>query len=431
MLITRSNPQVPVNLAKSAPTLGAKATLTYEKPSAPPADVFKKSVTSAAYAAGGALGGLALGAVSGEVMSRLTQNEIFSTFGGGVGAIGGAATSLALSLSNEPVSMARTFGSWAGASVGATGGMYAMGGIGTALASHGAAALFGTEGALLGAVGLGLAGAGVAFAGADGKVATIAKSAGKAGAGALVGLAAGGFVQALLSNVTIFAPIANSAPFVGAATLGLVGLQTELNKGWVLGGDYKPDHPTFDTVFRTGFGAAIGCGLGSAMGVVLYGAGASAAYATAGPLLGAAVGAAVKYGEAKHNKLANDLAVTGVLAGSGALVGDLVGHGLTALTGQPVFQMMGVAAGAVMGGTLTLDAQKRVNKYVAPVAAGLTAGTLTGTLLGVGLTAITGHSAYQVAGSAIGLAAGLLAGLAGGAHRGEATPAANQGSRPE
>ncbi len=380
-------------------------------------DTFKKTVTGAAYATGGALGGMALGAVTGEVMSHLTQNELFSTFGGGVGAIGGAATTLALSLSNEPVSVARTFGAWAGSSAGAAGGMYVLGGVGRMLAEGGASALFGTHGALFGALGAGVAGAGIAFAGDNGKVGTIVKSAAKASTGVLTGAIAGGIAQSIASNYSHLAPLGASAPIVGAAFLGLVGVQNEINKGWANGYDYKARSQTLDTVTKSALGGTIGYGAGFLAGAVGHTMTGAAGYSAILPVVAAGVGAVGALGSIKSSETLIDLAYAGGATGMAGVVGDLVGRGLTALTGQTAFTYLGAAAGAATGATSTLATQGYLkNRYVAPTIGGTVGGTVAGTLLGSALTALTGHSGYQLAGTAIGATAGLFLGLAGGAH---------------
>ena len=400
-------------LVRSAPT-AASVVSTSEPTPAPPKDTFKKNVTRAAYASGGALGGLALGAVSGEVMSHLTQNPIFSSLGGGVGAIGGAATSLALSLSDEPVSIGRTFGSWAGASAGATGGMYLMRGLGEHLATFGAAPYFGTHGALIGAVGIGLAGTGVAFSFDESKVGKITKSGAKAGAGAALGMMAGGTIQSMLSSQPQLAPLTATAPFVLAGALALVGVQNEVNRGW-LNGYEEPKSKRLDTATKSAAVATLGYAVGSAISGVALSVGGSAAYSVLGPSVGAAVGAVSMLASIKKSETLSDLAATTAAAGGAAVLGDAIGHGLTALTGQPAFQILGAATSAVTGASAMLGHQKRINKYVAPITLGFTSGTVTGTLLGAGLTALTGHSAYQLAGTIIGAAAGVFAGMAGGA----------------
>lgn len=424
MLITKSNasrarlakiaPSISTTLAETNPNEASAA----EPPSSEPGrkDSFKKTVTGAAYAAGGAFGGLVLGAVTGEVMSHLTKNDLFVTLGGGVGALGGAATSLALSLSDEPVSVGRTFGAWAGTAAGASVGMYALGGLGSTLASHGASALFGSHGALIGALGTGIAGAGVAFSGDSGKVGTIVKSAAKGSAGVLGGLLAGGAVQAFLSQASYLAPLAATAPIVGAATLGLVGIQNEVNKGWIEGYNYKPSSEGLDTLTKTTLSGAAGYGAGFVVGAVGHAMTGVPAYSAVAPALGAAVGALGSYGGLKKNQGLIDIAVTGAAAGAGGVVGDAVGRGLTALTGQAGFTYLGAAAGALTGGSLALATQDRLNGYVAPSIAGTAGGTVGGALIGYALSALTGHSGYQLAGTAIGATAGLFLGLAGGAH---------------
>ncbi len=382
-----------------------------------PEDTFRSSVTRAAYAGCGALGGLALGAVSGQVMSHLTSNPVFSSLGGGVGAVGGAATSLALALSDQPVHMGRVFGSWAGSSAGATGGMYLMRELGSYLAGQGAAAYFGSHGALIGAAGVGLAGGGLAFAGDRSKVGKIARSAAKAGAGITVGLALGGAAQAALATCApALTSLGVTAPAVLAGTLGLVGVQNEINRGWVDGYEYKPSVETLDLAAKTVVGGAAGYLAGSLLAGFAVTAGGSPVYLAAAPALGGAIGLAGSFGSVRSNERLTGLALAAGVAGGSAMVGDLLGHGLSALTGLPAFKMLGPATGAVAGASFELDRQGRLPKYIAPAAIGFAAGSTAGTLLGAGLTALTGHSAYQIAGSAIGSVAGVLAGLAGRAH---------------
>lgn len=424
MLIANAKAQATNFTARKAPA--GSVTLGEEAPEEQ-SDVFKKSITGAAYATGGALGGLALGAISGEVMSHLTKNEVFSTFGGGVGALGGAATSLALSLSDEKVSIPRTFGAWAGASVGATAGMSVMGGIGEGLAAHGASAYLGSHGALIGALGVGLLGAGSAFIGDDSKVGKIAKSAGQVGFGSVVGLTAGGLVQTMLSGTPELAPLAATFPVVAAATAGLIGVQNQVNKGWFHGDDAKVKSQALDVATKSAISGAAAFAVGSVVGGVGHVWTGAAAYTAILPALGAAVGAGVTAGALTKNKDLLDVAVTGGIAGAAGVAGDAVGRGLTALTGMPVFQMTGAVAGALTGMTTTLAAQGRMSEYTPAAIGGFTAGTVAGTLLGAGLTALTGHSAYQVAGSAIGAVAGLCAGLAGIAHGTPAAPATGAG----
>ena len=415
MLITNAN-SAAINTAKAS-TKAVKAEKSeVASENSASGDTFKKTVTGAAYAAGGALGGMALGAVTGEVMSHLTKNEIFSTFGGGVGAVGGAATTLALSLSDENVSISRTFGAWAGSAAGAAGGMHVLGTVGEFLASHGAHAMYGSHGAMLGALGAGIAGAGIAFAGDEGKVGTAVKSAAKGSTGVVAGFVAGGGVQALFNHVPALAPMAAAAPVVAAATLGLIGVQNELNAGWNSGRLYKPNVKALDVATRTSIGSATGLGAGLLAGAIGYGLTGAGGYGTVVPAVATGVGALASYAAATDNKLLSDVAVTGGIAGAAGVVGDAIGRGLTALTGEAAFTYLGAAAGAVTGATITLSAQDRLNGYVSLATAGTVGGTVAGTLLGTALTALTGSTGYQLAGSAIGAAAGMFLGLAGAAH---------------
>lgn len=415
MLITNAN-SAAINTAKASAKAVKAETSEVASENTASQDTFKKTVTGAAYAAGGALGGMALGAVTGEVMSHLTKNDIFSTFGGGVGAVGGAATTLALSLSDENVSISRTFGAWAGSAAGAAGGMHVLGTVGGFLASHGAHAMYGTHGAVLGALGAGIAGAGLAFVGDEGKVGTAIKSAAKGSAGVVAGLVAGGGVQALFHHASAMAPMAAAAPIMAAATLGLIGVQTELNPEWNSGHVYTPNAKGLDVATKTSIGGTGGLAAGLLAGSIGYGMTGAGGYATVVPAVAAGLGALASYADATDNKLLLDMAATGGVAGVSGVVGDAIGRGLTALTGEAAFTYLGSAAGAVTGATIALDAQGRLNSYASLGTAGTVGGTIAGTLLGTALTALTGSTGYQMAGSAIGAAAGLFLGLAGAAH---------------
>ena len=251
-------------------------------------DSFQKTVTGAAYAAGGALSGMALGAVSGEVMSRLTHNELFSTFG-----------------------------AWAGSTAGATGGMYLLGGAGRLLTSGGASALFGTHGAIIGALDAGIAGAGVAFAGDEGKVPTVVKSAAKASAGVLGGLAAGGLAQTFTSSFPHLAPLAATAPIVGAAVLDLVGVQYEVNKGWTSYPDeYEPRSKALDTATAAALGGGLGYSLGFLAGAVGHTLTGAAGYSAVLPVLSAGLGATAILGVQKKRESFIGLAMAGASAGA-------------------------------------------------------------------------------------------------------------------
>jgi hypothetical protein len=433
-MLIKSNPAI-ANLKRSqAPPSNGSVTLSEQAPaeSTDPVDKgpaddkdkdrkandldLKKAINGAAYATGGALGGLALGAVSGKVMSFVTHNDVFTTYGGGIGAIGGAATSLAISLSDEPVSLVRTFGSWTGASAGATGGMYVLKGLGNLLAENGASALFGSQGALLGAAAGGLAGAGVAFAGDNSKFGKIAKTTASTATGVTVGLLAGGAVQAFLAGGAM-AAVSAPLPLVAAAAAGMVGLNNKINPGWVQNYRFKANSETTNTATKSVLSGAAGYGVGFIAGGIAQAAGGNAAYALAGPALGAAVGAGLALGELTGSKNLTHVAGTAGLAGAGTLAGNLAGYGLSLVTGQGVFSGAGALAGAITGGALYLDANGKAGRYTLPVAGGLSVGTGVGALLGAGLSALTGHSIYQNIGTAGGAAAGLCAGLAGGINR--------------
>ena len=110
-------------------------------------------VTKGAYATGGALGGVGMGIVTGQVMTSLTGVPIFSQVGGFAGAMAGAGTALAASKSeNKAQTLKEVFFSWGLGSAGAAGGQYAMTAVGETLAASGAGAWVGATAPLLGTV---------------------------------------------------------------------------------------------------------------------------------------------------------------------------------------------------------------------------------------------------------------------------------------
>jgi hypothetical protein len=407
MLITKAQPQTQRALKANT----TRVRLSEQSSSSPAQDTYKKTITGAAYAAGGALGGMALGALGGQVMTHMTGKEVFSNFGGGVGAGVGSVTSLALSLSDEPVSVGRTFGAWAGATAGATAGTFVMGGLGKMLAAGGASPYLGSQGALLGAIGLGLAGAGVGFLGDESKVGRATKAAAAAGGGALFGLAMGGFMQATLSSPATAALLA-SAPVAGAATLGMLGLQSQINPNWEYS---KPNSEAIDVATKSTFGMAGGHMVGTLLGAAAHAFGGSSAYVAA-PLVGAALGASAAFGSVTDRTQLKELSVAALSGGAAATVGDAVGHGLSALTGNSIYKFVGPAAGAIAGGAVALERQGWDTKFVLPTALGFSLGTATGALVGAGLKALTGHDLYQVAAPLVGMAAGVCGTLAAAAH---------------
>lgn len=391
-------------------------TLADEAPPKDTNDTLKSVINGAAYTTGGALGGLALGAVSGKVMGVLTANDVFTTYGGAVGALGGAATSLAISMSNEPVSLPRTFGSWTGSAVGATGGMYLMKTFGNFLAANGAAGYLGTHGALIGAVAGGLTGVGVGFLGDQSKFGIAAKATANSAALAGIGVAAGGAAQALLSNTPV-GFVTGSIPLVAGLAGAMVGVNNQINPGWSGEYGFKANSVAIDTATKSVLGGSLGYAAGFVAGGFAHAAGGSAAYAIAGPALGAAVGAGLAFGEMIDSKNVGLASAAAGSAGAGTLAGNLVGYGVSVVTGQGIFSGLGALAGAVTAGSMYLDSNGKAGRYAFPVAAGVSGGTAVGALLGAGLTALTGHGIYQNVGTAVGAAAGAFSGLAFGINR--------------
>ncbi len=428
MLITNT-PKVQLTKLSSTEAAGVTFSAAEESQgdSATPEDSFKKNVTTAAHTAGGALAGLTLGAVGGSVLSQLSGTDTFARFGGVVGSVGGAGAALALSLSDEKVSSGRMFAAWTGATVGAPAGMYILQAVGGKLAAGGAAAVFGTHAALAGTLVGGLAGTGLAFTGDDSKVGKITKDAAVTGIGASVGMVAGGTLQAFLANNAshLLAPIGAAAPAIGAATVGLMALNTRGNPGWSW---YLMDpndsyskkewlenrkNPGLDRLTKTAIGGTVGYGVGSAVGAVAHAASGNPLYLMATPAVGALVGTTGAVGSTSgdKNSVASKVSLSTGLGATGFLLGDAVGYGLTALTGNGAFAALGSTVGAANGAVLGLGSEV-TGKYAAPALTGATMGLTTGTLLGAGLTALTGSGLYQHLGTALGAVAGLTAGLA-------------------
>jgi hypothetical protein len=366
----------------------------------------KTVVTRGAITVGGGMGGAGLGAITGQVMMNLSGSPVFSTFGGVAGAIGGAAAGFAASQGDvSKETLVRSGGAWLGASVGSAAGMWVVGAAGAALAASGASSLFAVNGALIGTAAGGLVGAAIPFVGTDGKATTLLKEAAVAGTGGTIGLLAGGLAQTAVPEQ--LAHMAVPAPLLGAVALGLTGLHVMHN------GIDRYEIPKMnlkrakDSAWAGTFGYAIGGGVGA----LAQSLGGSAAYTYAGPALGAVVATLAIAGDGRDNKLTHSAAVLG-LTGVGATAGDVIGHGLTALTGHPIYQNVGVAAGAINGAVAGLSSVGVDTKHGLPLVTGLASGTASGALVGAGISALTGQEIWKVAMPIVGSAFGVLTGLA-------------------
>lgn len=383
-----------------------QSTLTQPSRTKPALDA-KSLINKSAVAAGGALGGMALGAVGGKLLANTLGNDVFLSAGPLAGGLAGAATSFAASLSDDPSVKKRAIGAYLSSSLGATAGMYALGGLGNALAAGGASAMLGANGALIGSLAGGVVGASLAFVGHDGKFSEGLKSAGRAGAAGTAGIFLGGGAQAVLSQFPpeliqgpAVSSLAGSMPVVGGLAGAVIGLT----------GDGPLEHRGLTSAAVSGL---FGYGVGVALGGVAHALGGSPAYLFALPSAGLVTGAALGYSEDRDALGAKSAGtVAGVTASTalGATLGDAVGQGLTALTGNPIYGTLGAGLGAINGASFGMGG--RLAEKCLGVSAGLAAGSVGGALTGALVTAFTGSQTLGNTAAALGAVAGGLTGLA-------------------
>lgn len=395
----------------------------------------KDVVTKGAFTAGGALGGTGLGVATGLALSNISGNPVFGQFGGIAGALGGAA--IGFSASHKGVSkenLARSVGSWVGASVLSSAGMWGVGSASAALATYGASAVLGANGALIGAVAGGLVGAAVPLAGSKGKVSNVLINSANVAAGGTAGVLAGAGIQAmalepfvrglkegeeLATNVALeqlkhtmpqysamLAPIPVLTAAVGALSLADIRYNH----------DYTVTKPNLRKARNTSLAVGAGYVGGAVAGGIAHGIlQGSANYLVAAPVVGAAAAGLACLGA--HHENQNDNAYykaskTVLLTGVGASLGDAIGHGLSALTGHSIYRNIGTAAGAVNGLTAGLRWSGIDDKKGLPVVTGLLSGGASGAMLGAGVSALSGQGVWKVAMPVLGAATGALTGLA-------------------
>ena len=379
----------------------------------------KDVVTKSAFTAGGALGGTGLGVATGLAISNISGNPVFGQFGGLVGAVGGAAAGLAASQKGaSKANLARSVGAWAGASILSSGGMWAVGHATTHLAAHGAGALIGANGALVGAVAGGLVGAAIPFIGSEGRITSGLKDAATVAAGGTAGILVGAGIQAAASSAAgqaaqvlpQFANMLAPVPYVTAAVGALSALDYKNNPG------YTADMPGLRQARNVGWAIAGGYAGGALIGsLATLGFGASSAYMLAAPAVAATTaGLTAMGGHQKDFESSNYTkgAQTLLLTGLGAGVGDAIGSGLTALTGNSLYRNIGAAAGAANGLTAGLRWAGLDDKKGLPLATGLVSGGASGVLLGAGISALSGQSIWNTVVPVLGAATGVLTGLA-------------------
>ncbi len=391
----------------------------------------KSLVAKGAYAAGGALGGTGLGVVTGLALSNLSGNPVFGQLGGVIGIAGGVAAGLAASKGDlNKEALTRSVGSWVGASAGASGGMWALGAIGGALAQNGASAVLATSGALMGAAAGGLVGAALPFIGVKGPISNTLKNTAAVVGGGVSGAMLGGTAQSLVTSMAgdLFSKKAKEAGMEAAQylaqnvpqlstvlapiplMLGVVGAFSTLS------GTHTGSSKTgkaLVTARDAGIGSTIGYGVGAAVGGVINAFGATTAYSIGTPIVGAAIGSLIALDGHRSDKTSvyATAAGTTALAAVGVGVGDAIGHGLTALTGNPLYSQIGAIAGGANGLVGGLRAND-VNKNGFEVVTGLVSGGASGALLGAGISALTGQPIWNTVMPILGAAAGTLTGLA-------------------
>ena len=155
------------------------------------------------------------------------------------------------------------------------------------------------------------------------------------------------------------------------------------------------------------FKGAVGFAVGEAVGAAAQAMGGSNVYGMAAPLALGAIGGLSHLGRTNETAKSLNHMVAGT--GAGALLGDLAGLGLTSLTGNSAYASFGGAAGAVTG---LVGATPKVNKAAFAVVGSTVGGTGAGALAGALLTSITGKEIFNTALPALGATAGLLTGAA-------------------
>ncbi len=360
-------------------------------------------VTKGAYAAGGALGGVGLGVATGQVMSSLTGSDIFSSMGGVMGGLGGAVTALAVSKSdNKTQSMLRVFGGWAGSSAGSLAGQYVIGNIAQNLAAAGAAPWIGALGPLLGTAVGGLYGAALPLADADTGAAAILKHSAVASLAGTAGIGLGAAVQIAVANgAPALAPLSMIAPTLGAIALGSTALDLRNAGG-------KPVAVLAPMSFYGGIGYAVGMAIGGAVDSTI----GTFVAPVSGLLTGAFGGYTKSTEDLPHKDLTEKAAIVSATTGIGTLVGELAGHGLTAVTGNSLYSQVAGMIGAANGAALGLSAAGVNTHKVTPTFFGASVGTATGALLGTALSKLTGQEIWGLVMPVLGATAGGLSAAA-------------------
>lgn len=379
-----------------------------EKTDITPQDI----VTKGAYLTGGALGGVGVGVVTGKVMSDLTGISMFSSVGGVAGALGGAASAYALSgNANKKEALVRVSAGWVGGSLGSAAGQFVLGKAGEALVAAGASSYLGAAGPLVGTLVGGLGGASLPMS-SDTKTGKLMKRVAVSSLAATAGTYGGGLAQSLLAtNVPALSTAAALAPVVGGLAAGSIAHSYTIDSRQATAAAYSGGFGA------AGFGAGLlAGGLASTVtGSAFYTAGLPVIGMAAGALLGGGAGLEeTNRSQETDSRAEKFFAASGTIAGAGvgAAIGDAVGHGLQMLTGNSIYAQAGMAVGGVNGLLGGLSMHGIDTHKVAPTVAGATAGVAGGALLGHVLSAISGQQIWGTVLPVLGGAAGGLSCLA-------------------
>lgn len=417
--------------AQSAPPKAEDSSATPEAAPEVPAKKGPSLITKAASATGGATGGLLLGGLAGTLMTNVTGNPLFQSYGAAVGSVAGGGMGLAAATGDDKSTLIRSAIGWGTGTAGMAAGQWALGSLANMVTSNGGSAVFAQTGQLVGAAsGLAL-GASIPFTGSYRSGHMVTKQLGFAALTGNAGWLAGGALQAICNtagNPTLgmAAPWLGAAAgfFTGAASRAIMGdserANEKLNK---ISESYAAYRQTVAVGSSLSGGAALGCVGGAIIGGFASNLNASPIYQVAAPVIGPALGALMSVatvGEELYSKQATQLAeksaTTLGFGALGAVVGDAVGHGLTYVSGNPLYSSIGGAVGALEGtmAGLTIANQDSKSPLFKGTLAGGTAGLglSAGALAGALLDHMTGSHIYGTVAPILGGVAGALTGLA-------------------
>lgn len=403
----KTSRRAPVQRAKAANNSSEVQNQNGQEPQEPK-DKFKDMVVKGAYASGGALAGVGLGVATGGLLSSLTGATSLTTVGGVLGAVGGAGTAVAVIDSEDKGKTLRQVGlGWTLASVGSGAGQFIAGPLLQQLATAAGSGAIATAAPFIGTAVGAVVGAAIPMNGEKGTVPEAlqrgAVTSGLASLGLIVGTA--GKAWAMMDPRV--AHMGTIAPFLGAAAGGLGGFSISRNvvSGIESENLEKAATSLGGSAFYYGIGSVAGAFAHLAGGSSAYTYAFPAMGAAAGALLGFG---ATGYGDEKtqSEQLANHGGIALLGAGAGTMAGDVLGNILTAATGQSIYANTGFALGAAQGGLMALAANGLDTKKAVPISLlttiGTTIGTTVGALGGAGLTALTGNNLYNQIGGVVG-----------------------------